>query len=112
MSDEPPTDFDVMTRRDRHAVIVSVAGALDAAAAPVLDGILTRALADRTTAITIDVRGLHFVDSTGVAVLFRALRRSRTRGVPLLLCVLPNAAITRVLHLSGLLKAVPVIAEC
>jgi anti-anti-sigma factor len=105
-------EFDVLTRRDGLAVVVAVVGAVDVASAPVLDRVLERVVQDRTTAMTVDLRDVGFLDSSGVRVLFRALRRNRTLGVAMLLCIAPSAPVTRVLHLSGMLTAVPVVGTC
>ena len=84
------------------AVELALRGELDLSTAPVLDSELEAALADSSCErIVIDMSGLEFIDSTGIAILVRALRRdagvSRIRFVPA-----ARLEVTRVLEVTGL----------
>jgi anti-sigma B factor antagonist len=93
----------------RSAVLV-MTGTIDVATAAAFDRALTDALDRSPVALTVDLREVDHLDSHGVRVLVHALRRSRTRGIALRLCVQPDAPILRVIQLSGLRDALPVVA--
>ena len=71
-----------------------------------------RALADAPTALTIDLRRANHFDSSGIRALVRAMRYSRTNDVELALCVAAGSPIRKVLDLSGVAGAVPIVTDC
>lgn len=105
-------EFEVTRRVEGATAVVAVVGAIDVASADELDRALAAALDDRPAAVTVDLRRVNHLDSTGVRVLVRALRRSRTSGVPLTVCLQHDARIRRVLELSGVSGAIPIVDHC
>ncbi len=64
---------------------VRVRGELDLATSPVLDRAILAALAPGITVLTLDLGGVGFLDSSGIASLVAALRNTRARDVRLVL---------------------------
>ena len=76
--------MNVDVERRGEAAIVTVSGELDLASAPHLDERL-RACEDGTHTVLVDLRGLTFMDSSGLRVILAADARARSRGGRLLL---------------------------
>jgi anti-sigma B factor antagonist len=79
--------------------VVAVSGELDGHSAPQLEAVL--ADLDAGTELRIDVRGVDFVDSTGLRTLLLAQQRCEDAGGRLVL-VGPSSALRRLLELTGL----------
>lgn len=86
-----PELFATEVTKEDGEVVVSVRGEIDIVTAPVLWASLADVLPD-TTRVVIDLRGTEFIDSTGLGVLVRALKRLRHHGGDLVLrAPRPNA---------------------
>ena len=86
--------------------VVELKGELDMATAPGLAERLQRLTDGGAGPVTLDVSGLEFCDSSGLAVLVEAQRRGRARGVTVALRS-PSRALRRLLgvtHLEDLLE--------
>jgi anti-sigma B factor antagonist len=92
--------------------MLMVVGAVDVGTVEILEEALTDALGDHPRTLTVDLRRVNHLDSLGVHVIVRALRRSRTSGVDLQLCIGRHSRIGKVLALSGLKGALPVLEDC
>lgn len=79
---------------------VSLAGELDLASAPALAGALAGVI-QAGHDVTLDLRELQFIDSTGIGVLVRARNHAERAGLGLTLCA-PRANVVRTLELTGL----------
>ena len=99
---------DLSTRECGGQVIVALRGVLDIVDAVSVAAALT-ALAARERDIIIDLAGLEFIDSSGVAALVRGRRQARYAGAELLLAA-PQQQVLRVLTLTRLLDVFPVHA--
>ncbi len=84
---------------DRYSVI-EVGGEIDISTAVRFRDIALEALADRPERVVVDMTGVDFMDSTGLAVLVLLRKRTRARDVPL--AVVSNSRIDRLLHVSGM----------
>ena len=94
---------DLSTRRfDGHAV-VALRGELDLADAVAVTAALT-AVAAREPAIIVDLAGLEFIDSSGVAALARGRRHAWQAGGDLVLAA-PQQKVLRVLAITRLTDA-------
>jgi len=100
---------DLNTRECDGQVIVALRGVLDVADAMSVAAALT-AVAARHRDIIIDLAGLEFIDSSGVAALVRGRRQARYAGGELLLAA-PQQQVLRVLTLTRLLDGFPVHAS-
>ena len=111
MSDLAP--FAVEVQRRENFTIVRPRGELDLASAETLRSTLDTAIAVNLSAapdgvqdrpeLVLDLRGLTFIDSTGLHLLVALDRRARREGFRLAL-VAPAAPIDRPIQLSGLDK--------
>ncbi len=99
---------DLSTRECDGQVIVALRGVLDVAEAVSVAAALT-AVAARERHIIIDLAGLEFIDSSGVAALVRGRRQARNAGGELLLAA-PQQQVLRVLTLTRLIDVFPVHA--
>jgi anti-sigma B factor antagonist len=100
---------DLSTRECDGQVIVVLRGVLDVADAASVAVALTAAAA-RHREIIIDLAGLEFIDSSGVAALVRGRRQARRAGGELLLAA-PQQQVLRVLTLTRLIDVFPVHAS-
>ena len=101
MPGSPPTqnEFSVEISGDASATVLTVTGELDLATTPALEAELERASAGPEL-VVLDLRGVTFMDSTGVSLLVKAHRRaqeSRRR----LAVVKGGAQVQRLLTLTG-----------
>lgn len=67
----------VETHNGGGDVVLSVQGDVDLATAPELEVALERALEGAARRLVVDLRGVSFLDSTGLAVLLRQDQRAR-----------------------------------
>jgi anti-sigma B factor antagonist len=73
-------DFKVGTEQRSGELVIRFSGELDLAAFDEADELLTTAQSDGYSAVRIDLRGLEFIDSSGIRLLLRAHRRAEERG--------------------------------
>ncbi len=94
-----PTDFGIDTIRAGTTVRLALRGELDLATAPLLDEAL-RAAGEAARTVVLDLRGLSFLDSTGLRTVLQADARARSDGHDLLVVRGPHA-VHRVFALAG-----------
>lgn len=92
-------------RRDADGVpVVAVHGELDLEGAPALRGALIEAIDEHPGAtVVVDLEGVDFIDSAGLAILTGGHERARTRDGDLVL-VATGRNVMRVLELTGLTR--------
>lgn len=95
------TAFDLETSREGEHVRLSLFGEFDIAAAPRVDGALAELEGERPPRIVLDLRGLTFLDSTGLRSLLGADARARGDGRRLTLIQGPDV-VQRVFSITGL----------
>lgn len=97
---------------DAQAQTLALVGELDMANAATLASELeTLEAGSGTEPITIDMRELEFIDSTGIAVLVAAYRRAKAEGESRLRFVHSQATgVQRVMNVTGLEKELPFVA--
>jgi anti-sigma B factor antagonist len=100
---------DLSTRECDGHVIVALRGELDVADAVSVAAALA-ALAARNLQIIVDLAGLDFIDSSGVAALARGRKHARHAGGDLLLAA-PKQQVLRILTLTRLIEVFPVHAS-
>jgi len=104
-TNEAPFD-DVITLStstgDDGTVTVTVVGEVDTFTAPVLRASLDTQLEQQPTALVIDLCGVQFLGSAGLAVLVETQKSARSRDVELRL-VANTRAVTRPLEVTGLI---------
>jgi anti-sigma B factor antagonist len=97
-----PEPFSVSVEASGGRTVVRVAGELDLATAPQLEEALLPGLRAGGSAL-LDLRGLDFMDSTGVRVIVAGHLAAEEHGGKLsLVRTAPESAVARVLEISGL----------
>jgi anti-sigma B factor antagonist len=66
--------------RDGERVVLRLDGELDLASVPLLESEVENATLDDPTMIVLDLRGLEFIDSTGLRAILSLDQRSTERG--------------------------------
>jgi anti-anti-sigma factor len=94
---------------ERHggAVLARLSGEIDLSNAGAVEDQVTGGLAG-STAVAVDLSGLSYLDSAGLAVLSRLAGRLSGLAGSLRLVVPPDAVVGRTLSISGLASAIPV----
>jgi anti-sigma B factor antagonist len=99
------------TRFDGSTFIVAVAGELDLTNGGTLTAELQRSERTEADTVIVDMRELEFIDSTGVAILVSAWRRTAADGRRMEVVPSTHASVRRVFDLTGLNARLPVAAE-
>lgn len=94
------------TKTQGDTVICSLAGELDSFTAPSLHGTFARVGAPGELAV--DMAGVTFIDSAGIAALAASVRNLRAAGTVVVVSV-PAAHMRRLLRSIGLDRLVPVV---
>lgn len=100
--------IDVEQGRD-DTVRIAVAGEIDLENAAEAEHHILEAISNQVTAVTLDLGGLEYIDSAGLRVLFTLGTRLETLQIALRLLVPSESMIRRVIDLSGVAAAVPVL---
>lgn len=100
----------VRTEAKDSGCTIVLAGELDMANASTLEAELERAEGDGAAPITIDMRELEFIDSTGIAVLVAAHRRLNGGSERIRLIRSRASGVRRVMDVTGLDGELPFVA--
>jgi anti-sigma B factor antagonist len=103
-------DLDVSTHEEGGRVVVAAIGEVDVFTAPALDAELYRLIEDGRTAIVVDLSRVDFLDSTGLSVLVKALKRIR-ESEGRLDVVVTAERVAKVFRLTGLDALIPLHAS-
>ena len=95
-----PELFAAEVSNEDGEVVVAVRGEIDIVTAPVLWDTIVDVISD-TKRLVVDLSETEFIDSTGLGVLVRALKRLRHHGGDLILRS-PKANARKVLHMTSL----------
>ena len=102
------TDFRVEMRTEGQATIVGVAGELDLASSPELEQQLEQFYASDNELLVIDLRGLEFMDSTGLSVIVSAHQKLIDAGRRLIIVRGPQQ-VQRLLDLTGVAERLELV---
>jgi anti-sigma B factor antagonist len=91
-------------------IVIKVVGELDLDTAPQLRTVLVSLARQGAVHVTLDLAGMTFVDSTGLAVFVTGLKRLRQAGGDLALHS-PSATAMKVLTISGLTSVFAISEE-
>ena len=101
-------DCSMQAERDLHTMTVRLSGGFDLACTERFQDELGRVLDGHTESLLLDLRGLEFIDSTGLRVLVQTDELARSDGVDFtILC--RDGQVRDVLRLSGLDGYLPVV---
>lgn len=70
-------ELGISTREAGDRTVVAVSGEVDIASAPALDVVLSDLIASGQADLVVDLTAVGFLDSTGLGVLVKALKRAR-----------------------------------
>jgi anti-sigma B factor antagonist len=93
---------------DRY--LITVSGEVDLATSPELDVAIIAAIDSGTTSVVIDLTDVSFMDSSGLGVIVRALKRCREAENDLDL-VITNERVLKVFGITGLDQVIPIHAS-
>lgn len=102
----PP--FSVTAASREGVARLAVSGELDVATAPELASALSAAMAHETP-VLLDLSGVTFMDSSGIAVLLAAIKAAQANGWDLGVTPGLSAPVKATLQLTGLLPLLPVL---
>lgn len=97
------------TRVDGYELLM-VEGELDIATAPRMMSVLNEACADLERPLVVDLSGVVFMDSTGLALLINAYRRVKRRGHGFAI-VCPGGPISRVFEIADMVESLHVCPD-
>ncbi len=100
-------DLSVSTRDEAGRTIVAATGEVDVYTAPVLDEALSGVVSGGATRVVVDLSGVDFLDSTGLSVLVKALKRVRDADGSLDVVVTAER-VAKVFRITGLDQVIPV----
>jgi anti-anti-sigma factor len=98
-----PSGLTIQQMTDDRGVVIQLAGELDLESAPELDRRLRELAGEIPGRLLIDLSGLEFMDSSGLAVMVRAQRSARENGRHLALRPGPTQ-VQRLFELTGMLE--------
>lgn len=96
-----PSELSCLATLDHGQATVAVSGELDMSTAPQLSQSLAEVLDQHPREVTVDLGGLSFIDSTGLALIVRTSNALRAHEGSLRL-VRPTPPVRRVLEIVGL----------
>ncbi len=102
------TDFRVEMRTEGRATVVAVTGELDLASSPELEQRLEQFYASDSELLVIDLRGLEFMDSTGLSVIVGAQQKLIDAGRRLIIVRGPQQ-VQRLLDLTGVAERLELV---
>jgi anti-sigma B factor antagonist len=91
--------------------LIALAGELDLNGCPKVEAELIRAESNGAQQIVLDLSGLEFIDSTGIALLVAAMRRSKADSNRLRFVPSHSQDVQRLLHICGLDGHLPLVEE-
>jgi anti-anti-sigma factor len=98
-------EIDDSVTSDGH-VVLKLAGELDAQSVSLLERVTSRHLGERTHVVTLDLRELMFIDSTGLAAIVLVARWCERDGCVLEIIPGPRS-VQRLFEMSGLIDVLP-----
>lgn len=98
-------EINLTTREESGRAVVEVSGEVDVHTAPALDEALSGLIEDGNYQLVVDLSNVDFLDSTGLGVLVKALKRVREHSGSLAV-VATTERITKVFRITGLDSAI------
>ena len=93
---------------DRY--VITVSGEVDLATSPELDVAIIAAINSGISSVAIDLTAVSFMDSSGLGVIVRGLKRCREADIDLDL-VITNERVLKVFSITGLDQVIPIHAS-
>ena len=108
MDQSMQSDFVVETHTNGRAITLTMSGELDLLSAPVLEQALGRLAEPDVDLIILDLRGLGFMDSTGLHLLVQAQQQAHDSGRSFAL-VRGGEQVQRLLDVTGVADALTIV---
>ncbi|MEM8757494.1 MAG: STAS domain-containing protein [Planctomycetota bacterium] len=87
---DEPTDIQISTEVIGSAAVVRPVGDIDLSRSPVLRESIKGVLLDKPARLVVDLAGVEYMDSSGVATLVEAMQLTKKGGHVLVLCSLTD----------------------
>ncbi|MEI6404156.1 MAG: STAS domain-containing protein [Actinomycetes bacterium] len=97
----------VSASQDGDRSIIFVEGEVDIVSAEILDSALLSEISSAPTQVIVDLSGVSFMDSTGLGVIVRGLKRARESNIDFDL-VLTNERVLKIFSITGLDSLIPI----
>jgi anti-anti-sigma factor len=105
----PPGNFEVVTDGDGQVFRVAPQGEIDLATVDMVRDVIEREY-DSSSALALDLRGVAFMDTSGLRLVLRLADRAATEGFELRVVRGPTA-VQRVFEVAGLEGRLPFVDE-
>jgi len=100
-------EFQLTGRSAGDWAVIDISGEVDVTTAPRLKDAIVATISRGKTNVALNMAGVRFLDSTGLATLVGGAKRAREANGDLAL-IGPNEQILRVLSITNLIKVLPV----
>ncbi len=97
----------IETTPDSDRYVITVSGEVDLATSPELDTAIIAAIKSGSSSLVIDLTDVSFMDSSGLGVIVRGLKRCREADNDLDL-VITNERVLKVFGITGLDQVIPI----
>ncbi|MHB9026144.1 MAG: STAS domain-containing protein [Armatimonadota bacterium] len=105
------TGMQIAARRlDPLRVVIDISGEMDAFTSPRAKQMMAALIEEGCRHLIVNLRGLHFIDSSGLGALLGTLRRAREQGGTLRL-VAPPSHVRRIFEITRLTYSFPIDAS-
>lgn len=105
-TDDAGLSVTIRRSADGEATVVSVVGELDLSTSEELDRVVRAEL--RRAAVLLDLRGVTFMDSSGLRVLDTLIRHSEEGGGTLRIDPALSDSVRQILELTGMMSILPI----
>jgi anti-sigma B factor antagonist len=102
--------LNIEKRKSKRVPVIKVTGEVDLYSSPELRSAILDAVPKADTRVAVDLSGVEYMDSSGVATLVEGLRSARNHSVSFTL-VSPSTAVMKVLKLAKLERVFEVSQE-
>src|ERR671928_857282 len=107
----PPEEFAISLAEIDGRAHVTLRGELDLATAPELEQLLTERI-DASQEVVVDLRGLEFMDSSGIRVLVAAHTRAGRTGTRVFIVrPEPDSAVAKIIAVAGLERELNILDD-
>ena len=100
----------ITTTPGSERYVLTVSGEVDLATSPDLDAAVIAAIESGATSVVIDLTDVSFMDSSGLGVIVRGLKRCREADRDLDL-IITNDRVLKVFGITGLDQVIPIHAS-
>ncbi len=102
--------MEILKRKEKDALVISLKGRLDAVTTPVLEKELTELMAGGERFLVLDLGDLDYISSAGLRTILVVTKKLREKQGRLLLASLKNV-VREVFEISGFSSIIPIFAS-